>query len=280
MSVIGLYEIPTVWLGLLVVGAFVAASLAGLWATRPLVRRFCRAQNDFANFFLATVAVFYAVLVGLIAVACWGNYTAIAGIVSNEAVSASDVYRDVESYPPAVRDEVRGLLSAYVRHVIGDEWPTQRQGLVPSSKGDEILRRAGRDLATFEPATPGQQVLHGQTLRDLDDLFSNRRLRLEAVDSHLPRLMWLVVLAGAAITIFMTYFFCAESDRLHSLLTGALGVLIGLVIFLILALDRPLVAQAGVDTRSFEGALSTMEGKARGTPTAGSTAGAARRSAS
>lgn len=258
MNFLWLYQIPTLWLGILIVGLFVGASATGLLLTRPLARRLCREQNDFVNFFFATIAVFYAVLMGLIAVAVWGNYVGIDGIASNEAVNASDVYRDIESYPPAVRDEVRGSLKDYVDCVIRHEWPAQRRGENRHFEGDLLLHRAAHGLTTFEPATPGQQVVHVQTLRDLDDLVSNRRLRLEAIDSHLPGIMWLVVLAGAAVLIFMSYFFCGEKNGLQLLLTVGLSVLIGLVIFLILALDRPLVGKAGIDSSSFEDALQAM----------------------
>ncbi|HEY4591985.1 MAG TPA: hypothetical protein VIJ61_06225 [Thermoanaerobaculia bacterium] len=258
MNFLWLYQIPTLWLGILIVGLFVGASAAGLLLTRPLARRLCREQNDFVNFFFATIAVFYAVLVGLIAVAVWGNYTVIDGIVSSEAVNASDVYRDVESYPPAVRDEVRRNLRAYVNVVIQHEWPAQRRGENQHLEGDLLLHRAAHGLTTFEPATPGQQVVHAQTLRDLDDLVSNRRLRLEAIDNHLPGLMWLVVLAGAAVLIFTSYFFCGEKSGLQLLLTVGLSALVGLVIFLILTLDRPLVGKVSVDATSFEDALGAM----------------------
>jgi hypothetical protein len=260
MNLLWLYRIHPFWLGVLIVGFLVGASLLGLRLTRPLARRFCPAQNDFTNYFFATIAVFYAVLVGLIAVASWGNYTTIDGIASSEAVSASDVYRDVESYPPSVGDEVRRDLRAYVNFVIQQEWPAQRRGDRVPRGGRLLLQQTATKLTTFEPATPGQQVVHAQTLRDLDDLFSNRRLRFEAIDSHLPGLMWLVVMAGAAIMIFMTYFFCAESETLHRLLTAALSVVIGLVIFLILALDRPLIGYVSIDPASFEDALTTMGG--------------------
>ena len=258
MNFLWLYQIPTLWLGVLIVGLFVGASVAGLKLSRPLAKRLSHEQNDFVNIFVAIIAVFYAVLVGLIAVAVWGNFTTIDGIVSNEAVNASDVYRDIESYPPAVRDEVRRNLRAYVSVVIQREWPAQRRGDKRHLAGDLLLYRAAHGLTTFEPATPGQQVVHVQTLRDLDDLFSNRRLRLEAVDSHLPGLMWLVVLAGAAVLMTMTFFFYAESHTLHLLLSIGLSVLIGLVIFLILALDRPLIGKVSVDASSFEDALAAM----------------------
>ncbi|HXU43892.1 MAG TPA: DUF4239 domain-containing protein [Thermoanaerobaculia bacterium] len=258
MDFLWLYRIPTLWLGILVVGLFVVASVVGLRLTRPLARRLCRDQNDFVNYFFATIAVFYAVLVGLIAVAVWGNFTEIEGIVSNEAVSASDVYRDVESYPPAVRDAARENLRDYVRFVIEREWPTQTRGTSRPPEGGILLHQVARGLTAYEPGTPGQQVVHVQTLRDLDDLFSNRRLRLEAVDSHLPILMWLVVLVGAAVTIFMSYFFCTEKNALHLTLTAGLSALVGLVIFLILALNRPLAGDVSIDSSSFQDALQTM----------------------
>lgn len=260
MNLLWLYRIPTVWLGLLIVGGFVTLSLLGLRLTRPLAKRFLPEQNDFANYFFATVAVFYAVLVGLIAVAVWGNYTGIDGIVSNEAVSSSDVYRDIESYPPPLRDAVRRDLREYDKFVIEREWPAQASGGRVLRGGDFLIHRVALRLTTFEPSTLGQQAVHIQTLHDLDDLFSNRRLRLEAINSHLPGLMWLVVLAGAAVLIFVTYFFRVESGKLHALLTVALSVVIGLVVFLILALDRPLVGYVSIDPSSFEGALTTMDG--------------------
>jgi hypothetical protein len=259
MYLIRLHQIHPFWLGVLVIGFFLVVSLAGLRLTRPLAKRLCRDQNDFVNFFLAAVAVFYAVLVGLIAVACWGNYTSIEGIVSTEALSAADVYRDVESYPPMVRGEVRALLRAYVVCVSREEWPLQRRGSLPGPRGGEIIHQLARKLTAFEPSALGQQVAHIQTLHDLDDLFSNRRLRLEAIDGHLPRLMWLVVLAGAAVMIFMTYFFCAQSSLLHGLLTAGLGGMIGLVAFLIFALDRPLVGSVAIAPDSFQHALAVMQ---------------------
>ena len=67
--------------------------------------------------------------------------------------------------------------------------------------------------------------------------------------------------AGAAIMIFMTYFFSAESEPLHRLLTAVLSLVIGLVIFLILALDRPLIGYVSIDPSSFEDALTTMGGE-------------------
>ncbi len=251
MVPIWFYQIPTFWLGFLIVGFFVLIAVAGLWLTRPLAKRISRSENDFANYYIAVVAVVYAVLIGLIAAASWDNYTDVQALVSAEAASVSDLYRDVEAYPPALRDELRGMLREYVHHVITEEWPTQRRGGGPRTH-TAMVWRISKGWAAFEPATPGQQIAHAECLHQLDELLSNRRQRLDSVDSNLPVLMWLVVLFGAVIAIGMTFLFWTESWAFHVFLTVAFAVTLGLVIFLIVALDRPLVGSVSVPPTSFQ----------------------------
>jgi len=251
MIPIWLYQIPTFWLGFLIVGFFVLIAVAGLWLTRPLAKRISRSENDFANYYIAVVAVVYAVLVGLIAAASWANYTAVQALVSAEAASVSDLYRDVEGYPPAMRDQLRAMLREYVHHVITEEWPAQRRGVIPRTH-TAMVQRVVKGWASFEPVTPGQQIAHAECLRQLDEFLSNRRQRLDAVDSNLPNLMWIVVLFGAVIAIAMTFLFWTESWAFHVFLTTAFAVTLGLVIFLIVELDRPLVGSVSVPPTSFQ----------------------------
>jgi hypothetical protein len=251
-----LHEWPTFWAGLLVVGAFVALSLAGLWLTRPWVRKRGGESNELANYYFAAVGVFYALLVGLIAVATWENHSRIEDVVTGEAVAATDLYRDMEAYPSPLREELRGLLSSYVQAVIENEWPLQLQGKVPATADhmDQLVNR----MFAFEPSTSGQQITHGECLRQLNAILSLRRQRFQAVDDGLSRLMWLIVLLGAAITIGMSFLFYTEKIVIHAILTVALSLVIGLSLFLIFALDGPLVGDDAVQPDSFQGALRSM----------------------
>jgi hypothetical protein len=253
-----LYQIPTLWMGVLVIGFFLAVSVAGLLVTRPWRRKLVHAENDFANYYVATVAVIYAVLIGLIAAASWDDFSQVEDVVSQEANAVSAMYRNVEVYPPEVKTQVRGLLREYVSHVINEEWKAQRRGVVPKTHS-VLVRRIGDALVRFEPRTSGQQAVHLATLRELDDFLANRRLRMEAVDSNLPALMWAVVLAGGVLTVMMTFFFWSDSSRMHVFLNMALAMTIGLLIFLILALDRPLVGSVSVPPTVFQETLEMME---------------------
>jgi hypothetical protein len=257
-----LHEIPTFWLGVIIVGGFLILSLAGLWLTRPWARRHCNAYNDLANYYIAAVGVFYALLVGLIAVATWEDYSDIESDVSSETVAIADLYHDVEGYPPELRSELREGLRLYVRHVIDEEWPDQRRGVEPKMHLRAVTDIAHR-MATFEPATAGQQILHAECLRQFNAFLSARRLRLEAVDSGLPQVMWTVLLLGAAITIGMTYFLWTDNLKVHTLLTASFAAIIGLGIFLIFVLDEPLEGRVSVDPGSFQEVLTTVMGEGR-----------------
>jgi hypothetical protein len=44
-----------------------------------------------------------------------------------------------------------------------------------------------------------------------------RRLRIDAVGSGLPGVMWIVILVGAVISLRASFFFKVEDVRLHDL---------------------------------------------------------------
>jgi hypothetical protein len=156
---------------------------------------------------------------------------------------------------------LRETLRRYVHHVIEEEWPAQRRGIEPTAHGP-LVTEVVRHMAAFEPATAGQQIVHAECLRQFNELLTYRRLRLQAVGSGLPGLMWRVLLMGAAISTGMTYYLWSDNLRVHSLLTAALAVTLGLVIFLILSLDRPLWGSVSVDSGDFQDLLTTVMGEA------------------
>lgn len=267
-----LYEIPLWALGLLVVGAFVTASVLGLLLTRPLVRWLGPADNDFANYFISGIGVFYALLIGLIAVAVWERFSSVETVVTNEGVTIARLYRDLEGYPSPEREVLQTKLRQYVVHVLEDEWPAQQQGKKP--KTSTVLEDIVKYWVHFEPKTEGQSVLHAECMRQLNAFLGYRRERIGSVEGALPAVMWFVVLAGGAIAISLTYFFRSENQRLHMALTGALSFMIGLVIFLIISLDRPLVGTVSIGPDGFHDVLNRiMKVEAPSVPTPQAPAG-------
>ena len=62
--------------------------------------------------------------------------------------------------------------------------------------------------------------------------------------------MWAVIVIGAFIGLSASFFFKVEDARLHAIEVLLLAVFIGLVIFMIVALDRPFRGDLGIQGRS------------------------------
>jgi hypothetical protein len=107
-------------------------------------------------------------------------------------------------------------------------------------------------LFSFEPKTEGQKLLHAETLRAYNHMMLARRLRLDAVQTGLPGVMWAVIILGAFIGLSASFFFRVEDVRLHVIEVLLLAVFIGLVIFMILALDRPFRGDLGIPPDSYQ----------------------------
>ena len=96
-----IYDIPVAKLALLITGAFVAFSWIGAIFVRPILRAFVRKRddiNDLIGYILSCFGVFYGLLLGLLAVAAYQNFSSVETIVSKEASSLSALARDVAAY--------------------------------------------------------------------------------------------------------------------------------------------------------------------------------------
>src|SRR5262245_5347442 len=110
MNYMWIYQMSNWLLGALVVGSFTGLSLAGLSFTRPWVSSLRSHHNDMVASFAASTGVLYAVLLAMIAVASWTNYTTTDSFVSQEADLVHSLFRDLEGYPEPERGQLRALL--------------------------------------------------------------------------------------------------------------------------------------------------------------------------
>ena len=202
-------------------------------------------DSEYSGAMLQSVIVFYGLAVALIAVSVWQTYSDTSKVVSEEAISLAALYRDVSSYPEPIRPQLQQELRDYTQNVIQEAWPLQQRGKVPAG-GVELVNRFQATLVKFEPASEGQKLLHGETLRAYNEMVRARRLRLDAVNTGLPKVMWAVIVLGAFIGLSASFFFRVEDARFQAMQVLLLSVFIGLVIFMILALDRPFRGDLGI----------------------------------
>jgi hypothetical protein len=242
-----LFDLPLVVAGSAIIGSLCLFAIGGLLLVRRRVLPRLRIHHEDSHFsgaMVHSVMVFYGLALALIAVNVFETYADVSKIISQEATALAVLYRDVSTYPEPIRSQLRKEVRDYVDYVIHEAWPLQR-GQVPSG-GVERMNRFQDTLITFEPATEGQKLLHSETLRAYNNMIQARRLRLDAVSTGLPGLMWIVILLGAVISLSASFFFKVEDVRLHGILVTLLAMFVGLVIFMTFALDRPFRGDLGV----------------------------------
>jgi hypothetical protein len=254
-----IYDYPTARIATLFAVVFVLATWAATFALRrylhPWFHRDRRA-NEMVGFVLSSYSVFYGILIGLIAVAAYQNFGTVSDLVTREASSLGALYRDLTGYPQPDRERLQGDLREYTRSEIERDWPQQQRGIVPS-EGTHRLRQFTEDLLTFRPADLRDEVVHAETLRQVNNYMDFRRSRLNSVTVGIPAVLWWVVGIGAVIALLLVAMLDMEI-HVHLILGAALSMFLGLVIFLIAAMDNPFRGEVSVTPDPFRQVYETL----------------------
>jgi len=255
-----IFDLPSVMTAPAIIAALWLFAIAGLLVMRRYVLprlRIHHEDSELTATVVDSIMLFYGLAVALIAVSVFETYSDVSKIVTQEASELSALYRDASSYPEPIRPLLQKELRDYAQYVIHQAWPAQQRGQVAT--GDiEMLNRFQATLAGFEPVSEGQKLLHGEALRAYNEMLEARSLRLDAVDTGLPRVMWVVIVAGAFLGLSSTFFFKAEHTRLQGVQVLLLATFIGLVIFMIVALDRPFRGDLGLAPDPYQLAYDQM----------------------
>ena len=235
-----IYDYPGWVIGLLFCATLVAFTWIGIFLTRATVHSWLHREkraNEMVGLALSSYFVLFGLLLGLLAVATYQNYSNVDDIVTNEASSLAALYREISSLPQPSRGQLQQRLREYTRYTIEEGWAQQRKGIVP--KGEVV--RSGlliRSLLDFEPSNDKEKLIYEDALRQSDHRNELSRARLSNVTTGLPTVLWWVVVAGAAINIVLIWMQDMEV-HVHLILGTALASILGLVIFLIAELDNP-----------------------------------------
>jgi hypothetical protein len=208
------------------------------------------------GFALSSFSVLYGLLVGLLAVAAYQDFSSVGDLVNKEASSLGALFRDLRGYPQPSKGALRDDLRVYTRNVIDRSWPLQKQGIVPTEES-HLMTKFIDDLLSFEPSKKSEEILHGEALRQLNSLVELRRSRLANVATGIPAVFWWVVAIGAIISLILLAMLDMEI-HVHLILGALVSLFLGLVIFLIAAMDNPFRGQVSVGPDAFVAIYNSM----------------------
>jgi hypothetical protein len=250
-----LINVPTAVLGLAMVVIATGLALGGLiFVRRSVELSTLESHHEVAGFILAVVGVVYAVLLAFVVVVTWQQFEEARTSAEREAAKIGGLYRDSLALPNGGA-QMRIALHDYARSVVDEEWPEMAAHHGESRHTDVTLNRVWATLRAARPQGTQQAPFYAEAVTRALDASELRRTRVLSSGTQLPGPVWLVLLAGAAISVGFTYFFGVKNFVAQALMVGSLAAITGLVLFLILSLDLPFTGDVGVGPDSMKDVL-------------------------
>lgn len=241
-----------------VVGMCVTFALVVTRIGRRLIEKGVRhGHNDVGGMILQTIGGVYAVLLALVVIALWEQRTDADASAAEEAAALIAVYRDVGGLPPEFSQEARATIVAYTKSVIEVSYPALRDGMASA----ETRLTYGNMFVTvrdFDPKTKHDEVIWTEGLRELNQSSHARTKRLTAVRGGLPPVFWAVLLVSTGMTLAFGGLLAMENARHHYAFMASFAASIGVLLFLVVVLDRPFSGEFGITPAAYEEALDAM----------------------
>jgi len=98
-----------------------------------------------------------------------------------------------------------------------------------------------------------------ESFKRFNELSQYRRLRMFAAGDSVPSVIWIVLLAGAIISVSYTYFFAMRKIVPQSLMIASLTITITLILFLIYILDHPFTGATAITGEPMKIVMESMK---------------------
>ena len=214
-----------------------------------------RENREVAAILFGTVSLLYSLVLAFAIVAVWEDYEEANTTVRQEAERLISAMGHLEMMPADLRDEGEQEISRYAAMVVRAEWqqphPAVRTGLA--------LYRFRQRLAVLSAQRPELTRPIEPIIEEMDEVFVLRAERIGHAHSHVPALVWVVLLGGAVLVLYFSWFLSATDGRLHLLWTALLAAMLAASLFLVYSLDRPF-APGGVRRDPMERVLLMARG--------------------
>jgi len=243
-----IYDIPTTTLAVYFAILSFVVTLIGLLIVKPIFRLLIGAGPDFNNSInqaTAGFSLFYGLLLGLLTVSAYQNNERVRDAILAESTTLGSLYADMNTYPEPLRSDMKALMRDYVLFTIYEDWPAHREGEVMDG-GFHRADAMRQQLASFEPQTRGEEVVHAQVIGAFQEFSDARQRRLTGVITQIPDILWYAVLVGALMNVLLIVLL--KIRPLQHLVLGTISTFfLGVILCVIISLDKPLRGEAGLD---------------------------------
>lgn len=208
-------------------------------------------HHEVASFFFLMIGTLYAVLVAFAIFVVWTQFQDAGTNLEHEANEVGDLSHLSMMMPPPLRHQVRSALLAYLNAVVQDEFPAMAEGR-DSQRTWTSMENLWSVYDQAEVSGVKEQTWYAESLRHLNELSDDRRVRLFTSRGTVPSALWYLLYSGGIVLIAFTYLFGHESFWSQAGMTAALAGVLAFSLFLIVAYNSPYAGAARVNSAPFQ----------------------------
>lgn len=157
----------------------VAVALLGLAIVRRLVPVQPLAQHtDVIGFVYAAIGVIYAVILALVVIAAWEDYSDAKAAAADEASALLNLARASNGWPAPDREHTHRSLTEYARQVVEVEWPAMARGDLGPVTEAVTVNRLWNTLNEADATAESKSESYGAALAQLGALGEARGERI------------------------------------------------------------------------------------------------------
>lgn len=241
----------TVVAGILIVAGTIILAVSGFFVVAwidPKIRS--KENNDFIAMVHGVVSGLFAILLAVIVVDIWGDFSAAKTQAETEVTRISNLLRNAGGFPASVRVPIREVLLQYTHDVAYREWPAMSHGHYDPTT-EAVYAHIWQKYGAYTPTAGDPSDFYIASITALNNLGQARRLRLLYAGSVVPLALWILIIIGAVVTFSFMYVHYAPHRRVQAEAIGVLATLLGFVFFLIYALQHPYSGSLSVTPEAY-----------------------------
>jgi hypothetical protein len=234
-------------------------ALAGLYLVRKkYTAEVLKENHEVAAIIFNAFGLFYGVMVAFVVFVTWSGYSDATKSLQMEANEVADIFHSTETVPEPARTVIKKALMDYLTSVYYDELKRMDQGEVTLHARGTLHALMTVFYQADDKYFPNRE-LYAETLKRLNNLAQDRRLRIFAASDTVPLAIWLVLLVLGVFTVLYTFFFGMKNIRTQYVITTTLTVAITLILFLIYVLDHPFMGASKVSAEPLRQVIGVMQ---------------------
>jgi Protein of unknown function (DUF4239) len=213
--------------------------------------------NDVTGWQLGILGTTYGVILGFMLYTVWSDFRAAEVNTNLEASSLLTVSRVGAGLPSPEREAIHALGLKYAEATIHEDWPAM-EAQQNSQASQRVAGEMWKELAEIKSgASQNSSADHLENA--LKDLSERRNLREEEFQERLPKILWLLLVAGAGATVGSACLLGNDNKWLHYCQVLALTFVVSVTLAAIADLARPFEGAVSVTPVAFERVKALME---------------------